>query len=404
MGEAYDVLELDHDTNACVLGTVHDSDEPRNCAYGAHNPIRDNGRGRPATVTALIPAHNEEEWIEQVVRNLRAQDREPERIIVISDNSTDATVSLALAAGAEVWESEGNTHKKAGALNQALARILPGLDDHDFVFIQDADTLPVHTWLQVALEWADDIPDAVMSGRYASPPTGARMLRIIQENEFARDGRSINRRRHATRIVVGTSALFPVGMLRAIVTSRANGNLPGAQTANVYSTESITEDYELTLALKTLGYSTYSPPECDAVTDVMPTVRALWRQRIRWQRGAFTDLHTYGLTRVTAWYFAAQALWCFGMLTVVLIAAQIALVIEVDGSFHPAIIWIGTMPLFLAYRILTVRRTGWKGMLLAAIMIPEMMYDFFRYGVYLTCAWKAITKGEMKWLSASTSR
>lgn len=348
-------------------------------------------------IAALIPAHNEASWIEAVVANLADQTIPPDRVIVISDNSTDDTVALARKAGADVWESEDNRDKKAGALNQALTRLLDELDDTDFVFIQDADTLPAPRWLQVALNWSARHPGAVISGRYASPPTGASLLRIIQENEFARDGRAINRRGNRTRIVVGTSALFPVATLRAIVRARLDGALPGPRTGTVYSTESITEDYELTLALKTLGLKTLSPPECDAVTDVMPTIPALWRQRIRWQRGAFTDLRTYGLTRVTAWYYAAQASWVFGMLTVVLIALQIALVVRVTGHFSPAPIWIGTLPLFIAHRVLSVQRTGAKGMLLAAALVPETAYDIFRYAVYLNCVWKAVTRRETQW-------
>jgi cellulose synthase/poly-beta-1,6-N-acetylglucosamine synthase-like glycosyltransferase len=257
--------------------------------------------------------------------------------------------------------------------------------------------MPAADWLRVAVGWADRHPGAVISGRYASPPTGKSLLRIVQENEFARDGRTINRRGNRTRIVVGTSALFPVSTLRAIIRARVEGTLPGPRTGNVYSTESITEDYELTLALKTLGFETLSPPECDAVTDVMPTIPALWRQRIRWQRGAFTDLHTYGLTRVTAWYYAAQASWCFGMLTVLLIVLQISLVISLTGHFSPAPIWLGTLPLFIAHRVLSVRRAGAKGMLLAAAIIPETAYDFFRYSIYVTCAWKAMTGKETAW-------
>ena len=348
-------------------------------------------------IAALIPAHNEADWIEAVIANLADQTQPPDRVIVISDNSTDDTVALARTAGADVWESVDNRDKKAGALNQALSRLLDELDDTDYVFIQDADTLPVPRWLEVALSWSASHPGAVISGRYASPPTGSSMLRIIQENEFARDGRAINRRGNRTRIVVGTSALLPVATLRAIVRARIDGALPGPRAGTVYSTESITEDYELTLALKTLGIKTLSPPECDAVTDVMPTIPALWRQRVRWQRGAFTDLRTYGLNRVTAWYYAAQASWVFGMLTVVLIALQIALVISVTGHFSPSPIWIGTLPLFVAYRILSVQRTGTKGMLVAAALVPEAAYDFFRYAVYLCCAWKAMTGRETQW-------
>jgi cellulose synthase/poly-beta-1,6-N-acetylglucosamine synthase-like glycosyltransferase len=348
-------------------------------------------------ILALIPAHDEASWIAAVVTNLLGQTRPPDRIIVMSDNSTDNTVALADQAGAEVWESVANHHKKAGALNQALARILPELNASDFVFIQDADTMPVLNWLEVAHAWAARHPGAVISGRYASPPAGRSLLRIIQENEFARDGRAIDRRGNRTRIVVGTSTLFPVSTLRAVINARVNGTLPGARTEEVYSTASITEDYELTLALKTLGIRTFSPPECDAVTDVMPTIPALWRQRSRWQRGAFTDLRTYGLNRITAWYYATQAMWCFGMLTVVLIALQITLTVHATGQFTPAPVWIGTLPLFVAHRILSVRRTGAKGMLVAATLIPETVYDFFRYGVYLACAWKALTGRETKW-------
>ncbi len=348
-------------------------------------------------IVALIAAQNESDWIASVVRNLGGQTRPPDRIIVMSDNSTDDTVSLARAAGAEVWESAGNTHKKAGALNQALDKILGQLADSDHVFIQDADTTPVPRWLEVAGAWAERHPGAVISGRYASPPTGRSLLRIIQENEFARDGRAIDRRGNKTRIVVGISALFSVATLRAVINARLDGTLPGPRAGEVYSRASITEDYELTLALKTLGFTTLSPPECGAVTDVMPTIGKLWRQRTRWQRGAFTDLHSYGLNRVTAWYYAAQGAWCFGMLTVLLIALQIALVISLTGHFSASLVWIGTLPLFLAHRILTVQRTGAKGMLVAAALIPETAYDFFRYGVYLTCAWRAITGRTAQW-------
>ena len=351
----------------------------------------------PARVIALIPACNEEQWIGRVIVNLKRQTCPPSRIVVAANNCTDDTVEEAYLHGAAVITMNESEHKKAGALNQALSCLLPSLQDEDYIFIQDADTLPVPGWLEAALEVTTKNPLAVVSGRYASPPTGWSMLRIVQENEFARDGRSIDRRQDQTRIVVGTSALFRVSILRAVVAARVSGSLPGPSSANVFSVRSITEDYELTLAFKTLGVQTMSPRACDAVTDVMETVPALWTQRIRWQRGAFTDLRTYGLNKTTGWYYASQLLGLLGMLTVVLIVAQISLVVIVYGKYAPSAVWLATMPLFIAYRILTVQRTGWKGMLLAGLMLPEMAYDFFRYGVYCTSVWKAITRTETKW-------
>ena len=61
--------------------------------------------------------------------------------MVVADNCTDRTEDVARAGGAEVFRTVDNTHKKAGALNQVLAGLLPGLDDDDLVLVMDADSL-----------------------------------------------------------------------------------------------------------------------------------------------------------------------------------------------------------------------------------------------------------------------
>ncbi len=62
----------------------------------------------------------------------------------------------------------------------------------------------------------------------------------------------------------------------------------------------------MTLALKTLGAKMISPMQCHVVTELMPTWRALWRQRMRWQRGALENIGAYGLTRATLIYWLQQ--------------------------------------------------------------------------------------------------
>ena len=98
------------------------------------------GKHWDGQIVALIPAHNEEESIERTIACLNAQTRPADRVIVIADNCTDETPALARASGAEVIVTQGNTHKKAGALNYALERVLPSLTDQDAVLVQDADT------------------------------------------------------------------------------------------------------------------------------------------------------------------------------------------------------------------------------------------------------------------------
>jgi len=94
----------------------------------------------PVTVTVLIPAHNEAGCIADTIASLRSQSHLPDRIVVVADNCTDATVAIARDAGVEIFETFGNTKKKAGALNQALPGILSGQGDNDTVMVMDADT------------------------------------------------------------------------------------------------------------------------------------------------------------------------------------------------------------------------------------------------------------------------
>lgn len=88
-------------------------------------------------IAAIIPAHDEAQRVEHAVVSLRRQSRPPERIVVMSDASTDATVETALHAGAEVLLTVDNAHRWAGALNQALGTVR--MEPEDLVLLLDPD-------------------------------------------------------------------------------------------------------------------------------------------------------------------------------------------------------------------------------------------------------------------------
>ncbi len=102
-------------------------------------------------ITVLIPAHNEAAGIGATLNSLKSQSRRPDRVIVVADNCTDATEAIALAEGAEVLPTEGNTDKKAGALNFALDGLLPGAGPEDLILIQDADSQLAHDFVERAV-------------------------------------------------------------------------------------------------------------------------------------------------------------------------------------------------------------------------------------------------------------
>ena len=92
----------------------------------------------------------------------------------MADNCTDGTVAVAREFGVETFETEDNEHKKGGALNQALAKTLPGMGPGDVVMVMDADTRICPRYLQTAAARFDADPDleAVAASSSARPGTG----------------------------------------------------------------------------------------------------------------------------------------------------------------------------------------------------------------------------------------
>ena len=334
---------------------------------------------------ALIPAWNEGDFIAGTIAGLRAQTRPPDDIIVIANNCTDDTAAVASAAGAEVIEIPDCPGRKAQALNTGIEMILPALADTDRIFVQDGDTRIVPRWMELAGALMDGDPRAIVSGRYACKAENG-LIGLLQRCEFARECRMIDRRRDRTHILVGTSTMLPVGMIREVVRARHEGRLPGGY---VYVPASQTEDFELTLAAKTLGWRTFSPHGCDAITDTMPTWRALWRQRIRWMQGGVEDLRRYGWTKVTLPFHIRRAWILFGLASMLLFYATLIATLATAGTVATSPAWALLTVVFVIDRVTGVRALGWRTMLFVALLVPEVLYNMFAQGVYATALAKS---------------
>jgi poly-beta-1,6-N-acetyl-D-glucosamine synthase len=64
---------------------------------------------------------------------------------------------------------------------------------------------------------------------------------------------------------------------------------------------------EISGGCRRLRYTVIAPSGCRLTTEVMETWRELYRQRLRWNRGALENRGDYPLTRVTARYWAGSA-------------------------------------------------------------------------------------------------
>lgn len=351
------------------------------------------GAGRPIIV-ALIPAHDEETQIAEAIGSLHLQELPPDLIVVCADNCTDGTAAVAKAAGAHVFETVGNTHKKAGALNQALEILLDELADEDAVLVMDADSFLAPTFVAEARQHLRGRVGGV-GGVFTGRPGGG-FVGMLQRNEYARYARDTARLKGRVLVLTGTATLFAVRTLRRVRGARAEGMLPGRE-AQVYDTSVLTEDNELTLALLHLGYEVVSPKGCRLTTEVMETWRDLYRQRLRWKRGAIENLRDYGLTRITASYWLRQLLTLAGVLATAVYLGTMAASLAVAGtiSLHP--IWLAVTGIFVVERVVTVRSRGPLQMALAASLLVEMTFDVFLQGVHAKAIWDAVRGNERRW-------
>jgi len=335
----------------------------------------------PVTVTVLIPAHDEEASLPQTIASLVGQSHPPERIIVVADNCTDSTVEVARRAGVEVVESVDNTHKKAGALNQVLRRILPAQGDNDTVMIVDADTRLDDGFIEAAVARFTSDRGLMAIGGLFYGEDGAGVLGQFQRNEYFRYSRDIRRRRGRVFVLTGTASLFRPEALRTVA-QRRRSSIPGA-TGDVYDTAALTEDNELTIALKSLGALMISPSRCTVVTEVMPSWSALWNQRLRWQRGALDNLGAYGLRPRTFRYWAQQLGIGYGVIALAGYVALIAITLLAVNTWVWFPFWMVLGLLFAVERVTTVWAGGWRARLLAAALFPELVFASFLNIVYL---------------------
>jgi cellulose synthase/poly-beta-1,6-N-acetylglucosamine synthase-like glycosyltransferase len=343
-------------------------------------------------ICLVIPAHDEEAGIVAAMKSVERQTLAPDRRIVISDNSTDRTVALARSRpGWEVWETVANTGRKGGALNQAWARLEPTLSDADFLVTMDADTLLDPHFVenayakQLRAKANGDRLGGVCANISGLPLDTA--LGTLQTMEYAR-AEQINRSRHGLApVLAGAATMLSVEALRAV--ERMRGRL--------YEPV-LTEDYELTLALRVNGYLTMAPRACRARTELMPTARMLWAQRLRWYRGAFEALHAHGFRRGIRADFGwlGFSLWAAATRWLFLLALLIMVLTVGRMSFTP---WLLALFAFAAtIRVIQVRELGWKYMVLAGLMVEELYYAFFLEAVLWRAAYLAmVVKRDACW-------
>jgi cellulose synthase/poly-beta-1,6-N-acetylglucosamine synthase-like glycosyltransferase len=247
--------------------------------------------------------------------------------------------------------------------------------------IMDADTALVPEFLSTALARLEADPDLIAVGGVFFGEEGGGLIGQLQRNEFSRYQRYISRRKGKVFVLTGTASLMRAFALSAV--AQARGTLIPGPPGKVYDTFALTEDNELTLALKSLGAKLVSPMQCRCITEIMPTWRALWRQRSRWQRGALENIGAFGLTRTTAPYWGQQLGIGYGTLAFNAYLLLMLVTLLAADSFEWVAFWAIIGLIFVAERMVTVWSAGWRGRLLALPLVIELVYAQFLMVVHV---------------------
>jgi biofilm PGA synthesis N-glycosyltransferase PgaC len=331
-------------------------------------------------LVALVPAYNEEEHIGATVESLLRQTRPIDRIVVVADNCTDRTVSIARSyEGVEVIETVGNSARKAGALNQSLEHVGRG---YDYVLQMDADTELDERFVEEAVGELEADPElgGVCSRFFAKNTNG--IVRLLQGMEYVRYDYVRYFRQGKVSVLSGTGVVFRTSAL---------------PEGNPWDEHSLVEDFALTLSLKRRGWKVKAGDRAIVYTDTMPTVGALWRQRLRWLRGTFEELHREGWQSYTRRDILMQLLSAGAIGLRLLWVAAIGLTIALSGEFAFAPLWLLPTAVIAADRMKSVWKLGWRARLTAGTLFPEELYQVMREAYVTRAAYLALRQKSWQW-------
>ena len=223
----------------------------------------------------IIPAHNEEKVIRELVESLQNLDYNKNLydIYVIADNCTDNTAQIAKEAGAIVYERFDEKHKTKGfALQWFLQQKIDEDAPYDAFCIFDADNI-------VAPNFISKMNEKLCEGE--TVVQGYRDIKNPGDNwvsgNYAIFYWTMDRCYHSTRDKLGLSPLINgTGFMIAMSVLKEEGG---------WHTETLTEDTETSMNMIAKGRRIAWANDA-VIYDEQPTdfVEA-WNQRLRWGVG-----------------------------------------------------------------------------------------------------------------------
>lgn len=346
---------------------------------------------------AIIPAHNEETVIKNLVESLNEQDypKELYDIYVIADNCSDATAEIAKEMGAIVYKRFDESNKtKGAALNWFLHQKIEENADYDAFCVFDADNIVDKNFIKNMNKKLCQGEEIVQGYRDIKNPTDSWI-----SAGYAIFYWMMNRFYHLARYNLGLSPLINgTGFMVKFDIIKPDG----------WQTTTLTEDIEFSLINiakgRKLGWAT------DAIVyDEQPVdFKQSWSQRSRWTVGHLQCMKNYtkdlanGVKEHKTLMNFDGLLYMFGIpmmiLTFALLGVNTLLYMGAEMSFADL---LGNYARYLIATFIFPVITGTSIMALDKRDIKPMLFGILCYPLFLG-SWiliniKCLIKPETHW-------
>jgi cellulose synthase/poly-beta-1,6-N-acetylglucosamine synthase-like glycosyltransferase len=235
-------------------------------------------RQKTSSVDIIVPMYNEEKVILKTINNLLEINYSGVRLIVIDDGSTDRSleiVSKNFSSNPAVRILHTKNQGKAHALNDAMR-----VATSEIVFCIDADTMVLPNIVNAILPYFED-PEVVAVAGSIKVGNSDNLITRMQYFEYMTTQnyeRAVFEKINGIMVVPGA-----IGAFRRSAISKLGG----------YTSDTLTEDTEITLKILCQNYRIMNAPEAVAYTEAPASTEMFLKQRVRWKIGTIQVLIKY---------------------------------------------------------------------------------------------------------------
>ena len=237
------------------------------------NPPPSDTHYRPF-ISIMVPCHNEEDVIEDTVKNIMLSEYSDFELILIDDRSSDKTPQIIKKLEAEnekikvLLRGENDFPGKSAVLNDAM-KIAKG----EAILVFDADAKIKPDFIKKLIVKLEPKDVGAVQARKNIINAKQNFLTACQYNEYVMD----------THLQVGRDAV------RGAVELRGNGEIikrEALEDINGWNNLTITDDLDMSTRLHIKGWDIRFCPDAIVYEEGVVTFPALIRQRRRWVEGS----------------------------------------------------------------------------------------------------------------------